>query len=66
MNGAALGFMGLFYFFSFWPLFTPTVASTMNWSIAIYGAVVFFAVVFYHTHGKFVYDGPVVLVKKDL
>ncbi|KAI4219915.1 MAG: hypothetical protein L6R36_007991 [Xanthoria steineri] len=66
VNGAALVIMALFYFFSFWPLFTPTEASTMNWSIAIYGAVVFFAVVFYNTHGKFVYDGPVVLVKKDL
>lgn len=38
----------------------------MNWSVAIYGAVVIFAVVYYYTHGRLVYDGPVVLVKKDL
>ncbi|KAL8882745.1 MAG: hypothetical protein Q9198_000309 [Flavoplaca austrocitrina] len=66
VNVAAMLFMALFYFFSFWPLFTPTEAATMNWSIAIYGVVVSFAVVYYYTHGRLVYDGPVVLVKKDL
>ncbi|KAL8754835.1 MAG: hypothetical protein Q9199_004056 [Rusavskia elegans] len=66
VNVAAVMFLILFYFFSFWPLFTPTEATTMNWSIAIYGAVVIFAILYYHTHGKFVYDGPVVLVKRDL
>ncbi|KAL8819984.1 MAG: hypothetical protein Q9223_001689 [Gallowayella weberi] len=66
VNIAALAFLSLFYFFSFWPLFTPTEAKTMNWSVAIYGAVVIFAIVYYYTHGKYVYDGPVVLVKRDL
>ncbi|KAL8849423.1 MAG: hypothetical protein Q9221_005595 [Calogaya cf. arnoldii] len=66
VNVAAVMFLVLFYFFSFWPLLTPTEAATMNWSVAIYGAIVLFAVFYYHTHGKFVYDGPVVLVKRDL
>lgn len=66
VNLAAVMFLILFYFFSFWPLFTPSEATTMNWSIAIYGVVVIFAIFYYHTHGKFVYDGPVVLVKRDL
>lgn len=38
----------------------------MNWSVVIYGAVVMFAVVYYHAAGRYVYDGPVVLVKRDL
>lgn len=38
----------------------------MNWSIAIYGAVIFFAVVYYFTYGKSQYDGPVISVKRDL
>lgn len=66
VNVAALMFLILFYLFSFWPLFTPTEPTTMNWSVAIYGAVVIFAIFYYHTHGKFVYDGPVVLVKRDI
>ncbi|KAL8663236.1 MAG: hypothetical protein Q9168_008126 [Polycauliona sp. 1 TL-2023] len=66
VNVAAVMFLIVFYFFSFWPLFTPTEAATMNWSVVIYGAVVVFAVGYYRVRGKEVYEGPVVLVKRDL
>ncbi|KAI4192638.1 MAG: hypothetical protein LQ346_004218 [Caloplaca aetnensis] len=66
VNLAAVIFLLLFYFFSFWPLFAETTAATMNWSVAIYGAVVVFAVTYYYAYGRHVYDGPVVLVKRDL
>ena len=66
INVAALLFLLLAYFFSFWPLFTPTSAQTFNWSVVIYGAVLIFAVGYYYVHGRHVYDGPVVSVKRDL
>ena len=66
INVAALMFLSIAYFFSFWPLFTPTTATTFNWSIVIYGAVLLFAGAYCAVIGKHQYDGPVVLVKKDL
>ena len=66
INVAALIFLSIAYFFSFWPLFTPTTAKTFNWSVVIYGAVLLFAIVYYAVVGRHEYDGPVVLVKKDL
>ena len=59
-------FLSIALFFSFWPLITPTTAKTFNWSIVIYGAVLLFAGVYYAIIGRHHYDGPVVLVKKDL
>ncbi|KAL8901257.1 MAG: hypothetical protein Q9207_005289 [Kuettlingeria erythrocarpa] len=66
VNIAAVIFSLLFAFFSFWPLFAETTAATMNWSVAIYGGVVVFAVMYYYAYGRHVYDGPVVLVKRDI
>ena len=50
---------------SFFPEATPVTASTFNWNIAIYGFVLVFAVVYYLVHGRRVYAGPVVLIKRD-
>ena len=57
-------FLCLAYFFSFWPLFTPVSAETFNWSVVIYAAVILFAIGYFIMHGRFVYDGPVVNVKR--
>ncbi|KAG6988546.1 PAN2-PAN3 deadenylation complex subunit PAN3 [Physcia stellaris] len=66
LNVAAVLFLSVAYFFSFWPLFTPTTATTFNWSVVIYVAVVVFAAGYYLGKGRFVYVGPVALVKRDL
>jgi len=48
INICALLFLMPIFVFSFFPLATPVVASTMNWSIVIYSSIIIFATVLFH------------------
>lgn len=65
-NIIAVLFLILVYIFAFFPLAPNPTAETMNWSSLIYGAVVLFSVVYYFVFGRHAYEGPVVLVNKDM
>ncbi|KAH7094640.1 amino acid/polyamine transporter I, partial [Paraphoma chrysanthemicola] len=60
VNGVAVVWGIVVFFFSFWPSQIPVTAMNMNWSCVLWGAVVVFAIVFWFVHGKSVYNGPVI------
>ncbi|MCJ1469212.1 hypothetical protein MMC07_007845 [Pseudocyphellaria aurata] len=64
VNGIAVAFLSITFIFSFFPLATPVVPSTMNWNVLIYFSAIIFAVGFYFVRGKHVYAGPVSIVKQ--
>lgn len=64
INGISVAFLSITFIFSFFPLSTPVVASTMNWNVLIYFSAIIFAVGFYFVRGKHVYAGPVSIVKQ--
>ena len=66
INIVSLIFLTPIYFFAFWPLATPVEASSMNWAVLMYGAVIIWALVYYFVWGKHSYIGPVTIVKRDL
>lgn len=49
-------------FFSFWPATAVVDAKSMNWSVAVFGGVLLFSMVFWALVGRKVYTGPVVEV----
>lgn len=64
INGISVAFLSITFIFSFFPLATPVIPSTMNWNVLIYGFALLFAVGFYFVQGKYVYAGPVCIVKQ--
>ena len=66
INIMSLVFLMPIYFFAFWPAVTPVEASSMNWAVLMYSAVVIFSLVYYFIWGKHSYVGPVMVVKRDL
>ncbi|RMZ89389.1 hypothetical protein DV736_g3379, partial [Chaetothyriales sp. CBS 134916] len=66
INIAAFLFVLPLWFFTFWPLATPVLASTMNWTCVIFFGVLIISFVYYVTKGRHEYTGPVVLVKRDM
>ncbi|MCJ1292409.1 hypothetical protein MMC34_003959 [Xylographa carneopallida] len=66
INCVALGFLFVVWFFSFWPESAVVTPVTMNWNIVMYGGVVTFATVYYILIGRHYYNGPVVLLKREL
>ena len=66
VNVAALLFLAPMWFFSFWPVTTPTKPGNMNWAVAMYGGIITIAVVFYVFKARHVYVGPVVETKRNL
>ena len=50
-------------FFSFWPPSPGPTPQTMNWSIAVFGSLMLFCVIFWFTHANKVYKGPVVEIR---
>ena len=64
INGVAVVFLVVIWFFSFWPLAREVSATTMNWNVAIYGAALVFAVGYYFVYGKHAYTAPVVRIKR--
>lgn len=65
-NIAALCVLTPLWLFAFWPLARPVTPETMNWSSALFGGVMVLATMFYWAYGRWVFTGPVVLVKRDL
>ena len=65
-NILSLLFLLVVYIFAFFPLATPVTLQSMNWSILLYGAVIIFSAVYYLVYGRHAYEGPVVLVNKDI
>lgn len=51
-------------FWTFWPNSTPVTLESFNWAPVIFVAVMAVAMVTYVVQGRFVYDGPVALVKR--
>ena len=62
-NAFACVYLVIILFFSFWPPATPLVASTMNYSSLVTGAVAIFSVVYYFVWGKKYYQGPIIEVQ---
>ena len=52
-------------FFSFWPPSVEPTATSMNWSVAVYGGVLLFSLVFWAVHGRNVYTGPIIEIRVD-
>ena len=58
INVFAILFGIIIFFFSFWPVATPVVAKTMNFSSLMTGGVVLIAVVYYAIWARHTYQGP--------
>jgi len=65
INILAFLFLIPVWFFTFWPLATPVFAETMNWSSAMFGGLVVLSMVYYVVWARHVYEGPVVLMKRE-
>ncbi|KAK0971669.1 hypothetical protein LTR54_017732 [Friedmanniomyces endolithicus] len=65
INIAAFLFVLPLWFFTFWPLATPVLASTMNWSSVIFFGVLLIAMVYYVFKARHEYTGPVALIKRE-
>ena len=63
VNTVALIYSLWCFFWSFWPTTKNVEPVTMNWAVAIYGAIVIFAALVYAVHARKVYDGPVARVE---
>ena len=48
-----------------WPLATPVVDTTMNWSSTMFGGCLVIAAVYWVVKGRHVYTGPVVQMKRS-
>jgi amino acid transporter len=59
INILAIIYTVISIFFSFWPTSPEVTASTMNWSIAVFGGSLIFSFVFWVIHGRKVYKGPI-------
>ena len=62
VNVIAIAYSIVGIFFSFWPPGVDPTATTMNWSVAVYGGVLLFSLGFWAVHGRKVYTGPIVEV----
>lgn len=47
-------------FFSFWPPDSKVTPASMNWSVVVYAGIIGMSMVFWLTHGRRVYKGPLV------
>jgi amino acid transporter len=65
INIAALCFLCPLFVFVFFPLTTPVVPNTMNWSCLIFGSVILFATAYYVIHGRKHYIPPVSIIKRE-
>jgi amino acid transporter len=65
INIIALCFLCPVFIFIFFPLTTPVVPSTMNWSCLMFGSVILFATTYYVIYGRKHYIPPVSIVKRQ-
>lgn len=56
---AALIFSAIGIIFSFFPPTSEVTAATMNWSVVVFVGALLFSMGFWATHGKKVYNGPI-------
>ena len=66
--GIPVNIIGLVYsffafFWSFWPNTTPVDATTFNWAVVMFLAVIIGSLASYFTKGREAFQGPVVLVE---
>jgi choline transport protein len=66
INDFSIAYLWLVFIFCFFPQAIPVTPQNMNWNILIYGFVVCFAMGYYFVKGRYVYDGPIKLVRKDV
>lgn len=62
VNVLSIAYGLLAVFFSFWPATAVVDAKSMNWSVAVFGGVLVFSIVYWALVGRKVYTGPVVEV----
>lgn len=60
INGFACAYLAVMFFFSFWPTATPVNATSMNYSILVFGAAAVLSGVYYAVWARKTYKGPVV------
>lgn len=60
INIISVCFLTISIIFSFFPPGLPVTPVTMNWSVAVFPAVVIFGLIFYALRGRKIYHGPVV------
>jgi amino acid transporter len=63
INIFGIGYVVFAFFWSLWPNGTPVNASSFNWSVVIFIAVMILTVVMYYFKGRKVYVGPVTTVE---
>ncbi|KAM5440841.1 hypothetical protein MferCBS31731_003980 [Microsporum ferrugineum] len=59
----AILFLLITFGFSFFPLTREVTTMNMNWSCAIFGGVIIFALIYYFAHARNVYQGPVTRIR---
>ncbi|KAM0692694.1 hypothetical protein Q7P36_007249 [Cladosporium allicinum] len=64
-NLMAMCFQSMFFIFMFFPVAPNPDGPNFNWSLAIFGVTVIWAVVYYHLWGKKTYVGPVMYIKRS-
>lgn len=64
INIASLLVLTPLWFFSFWPLAMPVTPENMNWSSAMFGGTLVFAMIWYYLKARHEYTGPVVQMKR--
>ncbi|KAH8665841.1 amino acid transporter-like protein [Tricladium varicosporioides] len=60
INGGALCYTIITFFFSFWPSTAVVTPLNMNWSVLIFGGSVLFSIAFYLAWGRHSFKWPVV------
>jgi choline transport protein len=67
VNSLAMGYLWLVFIIAFFPGVPASAGLTlisMNWSVVVFGGVVFFALIYFAIWGRRSYDGPVEYVRK--
>lgn len=64
INGFGFFYCSFIFFWSGWPANSEFDPLTFNWASPMFGAVLLFAVVYYHIYGRNSYRAPVLLVKQ--
>ena len=59
MNGIAIAYAWLMFFWSFWPNATPVDASSFNYAPVMFVGTLVVALIYYLLHARHTYDGPV-------
>lgn len=58
-NLFALMYLSFVWFWSFWPMMTPTTAATFNFNILLFGSILLFSVIWYVWKARNTFKGPI-------